>query len=148
MLLPRVSSITKHAFSKRYSDNLRGFSKLKSNQTVAALDNKHCINMGILYDKEARVGDQAAFRFGRLGHLSGASVLFQVGNTVVHAAVNSEYPDKDSPSDSFLPLTVDYRFRGYGTLCLPSATLSHPFEHLFYLFIFSHRFNPEFANTP
>jgi hypothetical protein len=96
----------------RPSDTLRRFSKKKA---VTAVENMDCINMNVLYEKEARVGNDAVYKFGKLGHLSAASVLFQVGNTVVHAAVNSEHPDKDSPSDSFLPLTVDYRFRGYGS---------------------------------
>ena len=98
----------------RRSDAFRRFSKNK-----AVVENKDCVNMNVLYEKEARVGNDAVYKFGRLGHLSGASVLFQVGNTVVHAAVNSEHPDKDSPRDSFLPLTVDYRFRGYGNNGFP-----------------------------
>ena len=85
---------------------------------INQIDNAECRNMDILFEKEIIVGSNMAFRYGRFGHLSDASVLLQVGNTVVHAAVNSERPDGGTVQESFLPLTVDYRFRQYGTMML------------------------------
>jgi len=46
---------------------------------------------------------------GFLGHLASGSAVCTHGGSVVHAAVSTAA--SDGPTDSFLPLTVDYRSR-------------------------------------
>ena len=70
-------------------------------------------NYALLTEKSVLVKDSDfSFSYGKVGHLSDSSVLFKAGGTVIHATVNSNR--NDNPSDAFLPLTVDYRYRQYG----------------------------------
>lgn len=56
---------------------------------------------------------------GIFGHLSEASVICNVGGSVVHAALNAAR--SSDPTDPFLPLTVDYRARQYAFGVIPGS---------------------------
>lgn len=64
-------------------------------------------------------GTQFSVNNDKMGHLSEASVSGLAGGSFVHVSVNSQ--PKDSPSDDFLPLTVDYRFRDSAYGLIPST---------------------------
>lgn len=64
-------------------------------------------------------GTQFSINNDKMGHLSEASVSGLAGGSFVHVSVNSQ--PKDSPSDDFLPLTVDYRFRDSAYGLIPAS---------------------------